>query len=93
MRPPLRGCCCQAQQRLSSAGAAFQTEVLGMKLLLINDSGEPVACLDDVEGYDVQDSSNVLALLDLLESLIAAAKGGKVPAGPRGELLTNASAE
>ncbi|MGH9342030.1 MAG: hypothetical protein ACRD1R_21195 [Acidobacteriota bacterium] len=46
-----------------------------MKLLLINDSGEPVACLDGVEGYDVQDSSNVLALLDLLESLIGGREG------------------
>ena len=46
-----------------------------MKLLLVNDQGDPVACLDSVEGYDHQNSSNVLALLDFVETLIAAAKG------------------
>jgi hypothetical protein len=46
-----------------------------MKLLLVNDLGESVACFEDVERYDVQNSSNVLALLDFLETLIAAAKG------------------
>ena len=46
-----------------------------MKLLLVNDQGESVACLEDVEAYDVQNSSHVLALLDFLETLIAAAKG------------------
>jgi hypothetical protein len=46
-----------------------------MKLLLVNDQGESVACFEDVETYDVQNSSNVLALLDFLETLIAAAKG------------------
>ena len=48
-----------------------------MKLLLVNDQGDPIACLEDVEGYDVQNSSNVLALLDFLETLLAAAKGGR----------------
>ena len=46
-----------------------------MKLLLINDKGHPVACLEDIEGYDAQNSSNVFALLDFLETLIATAKG------------------
>ena len=46
-----------------------------MKLLLVNDQGESVACFEGVEVYDVQNSSNVLALLDFLETLIAAAKG------------------
>ena len=46
-----------------------------MKLLLVNDQGESVACLEGVEGYDGQDSSKVLALLDFIETLIAAAKG------------------
>jgi len=60
-----------------------------MKLLLVNNAGESVACLEDVEGYDVQDSRNVLALLDLLESWIAAAKDGKPSAG---QLLATDSA-
>jgi len=46
-----------------------------MKLLLVNDQGDPVACLEGVEGYDVRNSSNVLALLDFVETLLAAAKG------------------
>jgi hypothetical protein len=54
-----------------------------MKLLLVNDQGESVACLEDVEGYDVQNSSNVLALLDFLETLIAAAKGKPESSNPR----------
>ncbi|MBI1955927.1 MAG: hypothetical protein HYS38_05990 [Acidobacteria bacterium] len=48
-----------------------------MKLILVNDKGDPVACLEDIEGYDAQNSSNVFALLDFLETLIAAAKGNK----------------
>lgn len=52
-----------------------------MKLLLVNDHGDPVACLDGVEGYDVQNSRNVLALLDFLETLLAAAKGNKAQLG------------
>ena len=48
-----------------------------MKLLLVNDQGDSVACLEGVEGYDVQDSSKVLALLDFIETLLAAAKGNK----------------
>lgn len=46
-----------------------------MRLLLVNDQGDAVACLENIERYDAQNSRNVLALLDLLETLIAAAKG------------------
>jgi len=60
-----------------------------MKLVLVNDQGDPVACLDDVERYDVQKSSSVFALLDFLETLIAAAKRkGGAP-----ESLSNARSE
>ncbi len=45
-----------------------------MKLLLVNDQGEAVACFERVEQYDVQNSNSVLALLDFLETLIATAK-------------------
>ena len=48
-----------------------------MKLLIVNDQGDPVACLEGIERYDAQNSSNVFALLDFLETLIAAAKGNK----------------
>lgn len=54
-----------------------------MKLLLVNDSGEPVACLHDVEGYDAHDSSKVFAMLDLLERMIATAKEDETAAGPQ----------
>ena len=46
-----------------------------MKLLLVNDNGDPVACFEGIEGYDAQNSSNVFALLDFLETLLATAKG------------------
>ena len=46
-----------------------------MKLLLVNDKGDPLACLEGIEGYDAQNSSNVFVLLDFLETLIATAKG------------------
>ena len=48
-----------------------------MKLLLVNDQGDPVACFEGIERYDAQNSSNVFALLDFLETLIATAKGNK----------------
>ena len=60
-----------------------------MKLLLVNDSGEQLACLQDVEGYGVQDSRSVFAMLDLLESLIAAAKDGKPAEGTHGPFVCN----
>ena len=46
-----------------------------MKLLLINREGHPVACLEDLEKYDGRSPGHVFALLDLLEKLIATAKG------------------
>ena len=46
-----------------------------MKLLLVNDKGDPVACFEGIEGYDAQNSGNVFALLDFLETLIGTAKG------------------
>ena len=46
-----------------------------MKLLLVNDQGESVACFERVEHYDAQKSGSVLALLDFLETLIATARG------------------
>jgi hypothetical protein len=52
-----------------------------MKLLLLNESGEQVACLPNVEGYGVRDSRSVFAMLDLIESLIAAAKNERPAAG------------
>ena len=64
-----------------------------MKLLLINDSGDPVACLDDVERYDAQKSSSVLALLDFLETLIAAAKGNGARGSEASALPTVPAAE
>lgn len=46
-----------------------------MKLLLVNDQGAPVACLEDLERYDASQPGHVFALLDFLETLIATAKG------------------
>ena len=60
-----------------------------MKLLLVKESGEPVACVQDVERYSVQDASSVFAMLDLLESLIATAKNEQPAAG---QLLATGSA-
>ena len=48
-----------------------------MKLLLLNNEGHPVASFEGIEGYDAQNSTNVFALLDFLETLIATAKGNK----------------
>ncbi len=58
-----------------------------MKLLLVNNSGEPVACLHDVEGYDEHDPSKVFAMLDLLECMIATAKENETAAGPYRPML------
>ena len=58
-----------------------------MKLLLVNDKGDPVACLEGIEGYDTQNSSNVFALLDFLEALIATAKGNNGGRGPEASSL------
>ena len=63
-----------------------------MKLLLVSDSGEPVACLDSVEEFGVRESSSVFAMLDLLESMIAAAKDGGPVGGTRGPIFATGSA-
>lgn len=59
-----------------------------MKLLLVNDSGEQVACLQNVEEYSVEDPSRVFAMLDVLESLIAAAAKGGRAVGKQRALFT-----
>ena len=46
-----------------------------MKLFLVNDTGDRVACLEDLERYDGRSPGHVFALLDVLETLIATAKG------------------
>jgi hypothetical protein len=46
-----------------------------MKLLLVNDTGQLLASLEDLERYDAQKPGHLFALLDLMEALVAAAKG------------------
>ena len=57
-----------------------------MKLQLINDKGHTVACFEDLEGYDAENPGHVFALLDFLETLLAAAKGH---AGGRGSEVSS----
>lgn len=65
-----------------------------MKLLLVNDTGQPVACLEDLERYDTRSPGDVFALLDLLEALIATAKGnGSVRVSEASSLATVPAAE
>lgn len=64
-----------------------------MKLLLISDSGEQVACLQNVEEYGVKDSNRVFAMLDVLESLIAAAKGGHGKVGKQQSLFAGGTSQ
>lgn len=45
-----------------------------MQILLINDNGETVARLDDVEKYDGTRPGHAAGLLDLLEVVIATAR-------------------
>jgi hypothetical protein len=45
-----------------------------MKILLVNDSGQTMAQVDDVEKYDGTLPGHTVELLDLLEVLIASAK-------------------
>lgn len=45
-----------------------------MKILLVNDSGQTVAQLNDVEKFDGSLAGHTAGLLDLLEALIASAK-------------------
>ena len=46
-----------------------------MKLFLVNDEGLLVACLEELERYDGRSPGHVFALLDVLETLLATAKG------------------
>ena len=58
-----------------------------MKLLLVNDKGHPLACLEGLERYDTRSPGDVFALLDLLETLIATAKGNNSGRGPEASSL------
>ena len=57
-----------------------------MKLLLVNEEGHLVACLEDLEKYDGRDPGHLFALLDLLETLVATAKGSHGGRGPTASL-------
>lgn len=63
-----------------------------MKLLLVNDKGHPVACLEDLERYDASQPGHVFALLDFLETLIATAKGNGSVRGCEASPLTTVPA-
>ena len=58
-----------------------------MKLLLVNDKGHPLACLEDLERYDTRSPGDVFALLDFLEALVATAKGNGGARGPEASAL------
>ena len=58
-----------------------------MKILLVNDAGQTVAQVSDVERYDGSLAGHTAGLLDLLEALIAASKpSGKPPGKPLGKI-------
>ena len=46
-----------------------------MKVLLVNEQGHLVASMENLERYDAGDPSDLLALMDFMEQLIASAKG------------------
>jgi hypothetical protein len=46
-----------------------------MKVLLVNDQGHVVASMENLEQYNADDPSDLFALMDFLETLIASAKG------------------
>lgn len=52
-----------------------------MKILLVNDIGQTVAQLNDVEKFDGSLAGHTAGLLDLLEALIASAKPSNCGAG------------
>ena len=62
-----------------------------MKLILVNDQGESVACFERVEHYDAQKPGSVLALLDFLETLLATAKGKGGAPGSKSQASTTRS--
>ena len=45
-----------------------------MKLLLISDEGEVIQSFDDIEKHDGTSAHGALALMDIVESMAAAAK-------------------
>ena len=47
-----------------------------MKVLLVNDQGQLVAAMENVEQYDAGKSGDLLALMDFMEKLLLSAKGG-----------------
>ena len=54
-----------------------------MKLLLVNELGHSVACVEDLERYDARKPGDVSALMDFVETLLATAKGQpRVPQAP-----------
>lgn len=48
-----------------------------MKILLVNDNGQTMAQMDEVEKYDVSQPGHTAGLLDLLEALIDSAKSSQ----------------
>lgn len=59
-----------------------------MKLLLVNDQGQSVACLEDLERYDAREPGHLFALLDFLETLIATAKGSHSGSSRSGDVAS-----
>ena len=53
-----------------------------MKVLLVNDNGHQVACMENLEQYDAGKPGDLFALMDFLEQLIATAKEGNVRRTP-----------
>ena len=48
-----------------------------MKIMLVNDNGQTMAQMDEVEKYDVSQPGYATGLLDLLEALIDSAKSSQ----------------
>jgi len=48
-----------------------------MKVLLVNDNGQMVASMENLEQYDAAEPGDLLRLMDFMEALIAAAKGSE----------------
>ena len=46
-----------------------------MKVLLVDDKGQQVASMENLEQYDAANPGDVCALMDFMEKLIATAKG------------------
>ncbi|MSO21175.1 MAG: hypothetical protein EXQ56_12100 [Acidobacteria bacterium] len=54
-----------------------------MKILLVDDLGQTIATLNDVEKFDGTRSEHVAELMDLMEIIIAAAKPAEGKAAKR----------